>query len=210
VNVKTYTGGLLDTNAYLIEGDEGWILIDAPEGAAEWLARSGVGKKGKKLAHLLLTHGHYDHMLDAARLRAMTGCAVWIHPDSAPLVRHPEAMLAMSPYPHIEAVEPDHMLEETGSLKIAGLEFRTFLCPGHCPGSICFYHAPSKSLFAGDVLFAGGVGRSDLPGGSFEQLRDAIQNKLYALPGDTRVYPGHGPATTIGMEKKTNPFVAGR
>ena len=204
MKVETYTGGLLETNAYLIHGPEGLVLIDAPEGISVWLQeRAG----GKKLGHLLLTHGHYDHMLEAARLKRETDCIVWIHQDSMPLIEHPETMAAFSPYPRLLPVHADRLIKEGGMLEAAGVALETFLCPGHCPGSICFYNAPSKLLFGGDVLFSGGVGRWDLPGGNFEDLRDSIQQKLYRLPEDVKVLPGHGPPTTIGIEKKTNPYV---
>lgn len=205
MKIETYTGGPVETNAYLIHAPQGPVLIDAPEGVFDWLAERGIGK----LKHLLLTHGHYDHMYDAARLKSEAGCEVWIHDDSRPLAEHPETMLMFSPYANIDAVGADHSIKEGRPLTAAGAEFETFLCPGHCPGSICFYHAPSKLLFGGDVLFAGGVGRWDLPGGSFEDLRDSIQKKLYRLPDEVKVLPGHGPATTIGIEKRTNPFVRG-
>ncbi len=206
MKVEPYTGGLLETNAYLIHAPEGLVLIDAPEGVSDWLKEKGGGKK---LDHLLLTHGHYDHMLEAARLKRETGCAVWIHKDSMPLIEHPESMLAFSPYARLLPVSADRMVEEGRMLEAAGAAFETFLCPGHCPGSICFYHAPSKLLFGGDVLFAGGVGRWDLPEGSFEDLSRSIQQKLYRLPDDVIVLPGHGPPTTIGVEKRTNPYVRG-
>ena len=204
MKVETYTGGLLETNAYLVHAPEGLVLIDAPEGAGEWLAeRSGK----KKLKHLLLTHGHYDHIFDAARLKAETGCEIWIHEDSRPLLEHPETMAMFSPYPQIEPARADRLIQEGERWNAAGAAFEIFLCSGHCPGSICFYDAPSKLLFGGDVLFCGGVGRWDLPDGSFDDLRDSIRKKLYRLPDDTKVLPGHGPPTTIGVEKRTNPFV---
>ena len=203
MKIEIYTGGLLQTNAYLIHAPQGLILVDAPEGVFDWLG-------GKKPDHLLLTHGHYDHMFDAAQLKDDSGCKVWVHDDSRFLVEHPETMLPFSPYSHIEPVKADTGIAESKNFPVAGIAFQTFLCPGHCPGSICFHDAASKVLYGGDVLFAGGVGRWDLPDGSFEQLEDAICNKLYKLPDETKVLPGHGPATTIGVEKRTNPFVKGK
>jgi glyoxylase-like metal-dependent hydrolase (beta-lactamase superfamily II) len=203
MKVETYTGGPVETNAYLVHAPKGPILIDAPEGVADWLEERGVWE----LKHLLLTHGHYDHMFDAAQVKRDSGCQIWIHDQSRPLAEHPETMLIFSPYAQIEAVRAEHSIEEGKPLEAAGAAFETFLCPGHCPGSICFYHAPSKLLFGGDVLFCGGIGRWDLPGGSFDDLRDSIQKKLYRLPDDVKVLPGHGPPTTIGVEKRTNPFV---
>lgn len=204
MKIETYTGGPVATNAYLVHAPEGCILVDAPEGVGEWV-QTRLG--GKKLLHLLLTHGHYDHMFDAAHVKELTGCDVWVHDDSRRLVEHPETMLLFSPYEHIDPATPDHGIEEGKKLTLAGATFETFLCPGHCPGSICFYDASGRILYGGDVLFAGGVGRWDLPGGSFEELSGAIRKKLYRLPDETRVLPGHGPPTTIGIEKRSNPFV---
>jgi hydroxyacylglutathione hydrolase len=204
MKVECYTGGPVETNAYLIHADQGLILIDAPEGVTEWLKeRAGAAP----LKHLLLTHGHYDHMFDAARLKRETGCKVWVHRDSQPLVENPESMLMFSSYSEIEPVRADQLIEEGKPLDAAGVVFETLLCPGHCPGSICFYHTPSNLVFGGDVLFAGSVGRTDLPGGDSDALSTAIRDKLYRLPDKTKVLPGHGPVTTIGVEKKTNPFV---
>lgn len=204
MKVETYTGGPVQTNAYLIHAPEGLILVDAPEGVCEWMERR-LG--GKKLLHLLLTHGHYDHMFDAACLKELTGCDISVHDDSRLMVEHPESMIPFSPYNHIDPVKPDRRIKEGKNFGAAGMTFETFLCPGHCPGSICFYDASGGVLYGGDVLFAGGVGRWDLPGGSFEELSDAIQKKLYPLPDATKVLPGHGPPTTIGIEKRSNPFV---
>ncbi|MCI0541251.1 MAG: MBL fold metallo-hydrolase, partial [Verrucomicrobiales bacterium] len=128
MKIETYTGGAVQTNAYLIHAPEGLILVDAPEGVCEWLG-------GREPAHLLLTHGHYDHMFDAARVKKQSGCKVWVHDDSRSLVEHPEAMVAFSPYESIEPIKPDHLIEETRNFPIAGIRFETFLCPGHCPGS---------------------------------------------------------------------------
>src|SRR5438105_1450673 len=132
MKVEAYTGGLLETNAFLIHGPDGLALVDAPEGVCDWL-----GERAGKVRHLLLTHGHYDHMLEAARLKRESGCDIWIHQDSVPLLENPESMLAFSPYQRIEGAKADHLIEESAPLKAAGIALQTFLCPGHCPGSIC-------------------------------------------------------------------------
>ncbi|MBV9462663.1 MAG: MBL fold metallo-hydrolase [Verrucomicrobiae bacterium] len=206
LKLDSFTGGLLETNAYLLNAPEGAILFDAPEGAAKWVDQM-LGQGARKLAHVLLTHGHYDHTLDAAKLKRKHGCRVWIHADSAPLLEHPESMAAFSPYPVMEGVKDHQAVPETEAFEISGLTFRTLLCPGHCPGSICFYLPEEAWCVGGDVLFSGGVGRWDLPGGSFEDLQRSIRRKLYSLPDATKVFPGHGPATTIGAEKRSNPFI---
>ena len=109
----------------------------------------------------------------------------------------------------IEPVQPDWRLTETDSETIAGVEFQILLVPGHCPGSLCFFERKERVLFGGDVLFAGGVGRWDLPGGDGELLFRGIREKVYSLGDDVTVLPGHGPGTKIGIERQTNPFVGG-
>ena len=102
---------------------------------------------------------------------------------------------------------PDHRLDSEETIQIDGFRFDLLLCPGHCPGSLCFHLAAEKWLFGGDVLFASGVGRWDLPGGSQEELIGAIRGKILKLPDDTKVFPGHGPATTVGRERRANPYL---
>jgi glyoxylase-like metal-dependent hydrolase (beta-lactamase superfamily II) len=104
-------------------------------------------------------------------------------------------------------VQPDILIEETPRSDFCGIPFSVLLVPGHCPGSLCFYSADHQVLFGGDVLFAGGVGRTDIPGGDHQLLIRGIREKLFLLPGDTVVLPGHGPPTTIGKERNTNPFL---
>ena len=107
----------------------------------------------------------------------------------------------------IEPVEPDFLIEETPARKFLGLEMEVIEVPGHCPGSLCFFSREHQLLIGGDVLFAGSIGRGDLPGGDLELLVDGIGKKLFPLGDDVTVLPGHGPPTTIGTEKKTNPFL---
>ena len=108
----------------------------------------------------------------------------------------------------IEPVAADFLIEETDSLTVEGVEFRVLLVPGHCPGSLCFLEKTTRILFGGDVLFAGGIGRTDLPGGDHDMLLRGIREKLWPLGDDVTVLPGHGPATTLGEERRTNPYVS--
>jgi glyoxylase-like metal-dependent hydrolase (beta-lactamase superfamily II) len=107
----------------------------------------------------------------------------------------------------IEPVRADWFIEEGVSEVVEGVDFQVLLVPGHCPGSLCFFEKASRVLFGGDVLFAGGVGRWDLPGGDRDLLFSGIREKVFALPDDVTVLPGHGPATKVGVERRTNPFV---
>lgn len=199
---KSFTGGIFETNCFLIQAPQGNLLIDAPHGAAEYFAEDSID-------FLLLTHGHFDHVIDAAKILTQKGCPCAIHPDSLPLVTTKDAFLRYGYALEIEPFHPGVLLKEGAKQNILGLPFDIFEVPGHCPGSLCFYHGESGELFGGDVLFRRGVGRWDLPGGDGELLFQGIREKLYPLPAETIVYPGHGPATTIGEEQAENPYVRG-
>jgi glyoxylase-like metal-dependent hydrolase (beta-lactamase superfamily II) len=201
MRIETFTGGVFDTNCFLLP-DHG-ILIDAPQDAAEWLARTG-----DKVALLLLTHGHIDHVVDAARIKQEHGCRVGYHRDSIPLLTDRSFFKQFGFGWEIEPVEADFLIAETERTEFAGVAFRVLEVPGHCPGSLCFFGLADRVLFGGDVLFAGGVGRWDLPGGDGDLLFAGIREKVLPLGDDVRVLPGHGPATTIGVERRTNPYLA--
>jgi hydroxyacylglutathione hydrolase len=202
LQIQTFIGGIFDTNAYLILAPGGHILFDAPTGASDWMREIGA-----KPNLLIITHGHVDHIDDAAKIKRIFGCQVAYHRDSLPLITDPDFFKRFGFYFEATPVNPDFLIEETPELNLCGLTFRVLLVPGHCPGSLCFYSSAHQFLIGGDVLFAGGVGRTDLPGGDHELLIRGIREKLLILPEATTVLPGHGPATSIGEERKTNPFL---
>ncbi len=202
MDIDTYTGGLFDTNCFLFSGKTGLILVDAPQGSARWLEQKGV-----TIAHLLITHGHIDHVADAAEIKAAHGCRVGYHRDGVEMLTDPGFFRRLGFGWEIAPIAADWLIDETESEIIDGLDFQVLLVPGHCPGSLCFLEKQSRILFGGDVLFAGGVGRWDLPGGDGPLLFSGIREKLFPLGDDIRVLPGHGPATTIGVERRTNPFL---
>ncbi|MEI6561833.1 MAG: MBL fold metallo-hydrolase [Verrucomicrobiota bacterium] len=204
MHIDTFTGGAFETNCFFIKTAQGGILIDAPEGALDWLQRSGL-----RVSTLLLTHGHFDHTMDAAKIKAAQGCQVGYHRDGIAMMTEPGFFKRIGIPWDIECVAADFLIEESGSLPVEGIDFQVLHVPGHCPGSLCFFAKSERLLFGGDVLFAGGVGRWDLPGGDKQLLITGIVNKVLALGDDVRVLPGHGPATTIGRERATNPFLAG-
>lgn len=198
---KTFTGGALDTNCFYHEARDGFILFDAPQGADEAFADRPV--------HLLvLTHGHFDHVADAAAIIRRHGCQAALHPDTVPMVSDREFFIRWGFGLEVEPFQADLLLEESPATPLLGTPFRILHVPGHCPGSLCLLHPGEKTLIGGDVLFRGGVGRWDLPGGDGELLFRGIQEKILTLPDDIVVLPGHGPATTIGHERKTNPYLA--
>ncbi len=209
MEIGNYTGGSFVTHAYWLEAGEGYegvILFDAPQGIVEALEEAGI----EKVAALVLTHGHFDHMWDGAKVVEKFNCPVYIHPDDVEMIENPGVFKPWIGV-ELEAI-PEHeliVLPEQGSayFTVAGRTFQAAHVPGHCPGSVTFYDEGEKLLIAGDTLFAGGIGRWDLPGGSMELLVKGIKQHLLSLPDDTRVYPGHGPDTTIAEEKLTNPFL---
>jgi hydroxyacylglutathione hydrolase len=201
MKIQTFTGGIFDTNCFHIEQGDRSILIDAPQDAASWLQGAGL-----KVELLLLTHGHVDHVLDAARIKAEHGCRVGYHRDGLKMLTDPTFFRSFGFGFEVEPVEADFFITEAENQEYNGLAFQILEVPGHCPGSVCFLEKKERILFGGDVLFAGGVGRWDLPGGDRDLLFRGIREKIFPLGDDVKVLPGHGPATTVGIERKTNPF----
>lgn len=200
MEIQSFTGGIFDTNCFFLP--ESGILIDAPQEAAGWLSRSNF-----RVKLLLLTHGHIDHVWDAAKIQRDHQCAVGYHADTEPMVTEPDFFRKFGYAWDVEPIRKGFTLQESPSVTLEGVAFQVLEVPGHCPGSLCFLQREANLLFGGDVLFAGGVGRWDLPGGDGELLFQGIREKVYPLGDDITVLPGHGPATKIGVERTTNPFV---
>lgn len=197
-----YTGGIAETNGFFIPTAEGGILIDAPEGIASWLQT-----KGLRASHLLLTHQHFDHVMDAAELQAQ---GAKIHAFSAYDPQLTLENVARSwGMPDVRAFHVDHLLDPATPLIVEGKTFSLAHVPGHAPDSITFHLADHSTLFSGDTLFQQSIGRTDIPGhGDHRLLLQGIRNKLLSLPANTKVYPGHGGSTTIGHEIRSNPYLS--
>ena len=161
---------------------------------------------------LLLTHGHVDHAGGAGPVSRNHGISSWVHPDDDFLTLRPDDQLrtlfGMEPPGEYGVPVDRHPLADGQVLDLAGFRIGVRHTPGHTPGHVCFELLGEGVLFAGDQLFAGSVGRTDLPGGSYEQLMDSMRHRVLDLDDDVRVLPGHGPETTIGRERSTNPFLA--
>jgi hydroxyacylglutathione hydrolase len=202
-------GGPIDTNAYLLTNatSREAILIDAPEGIWEQVQPILSGQ-GIALRELWLTHGHWDHTQGGAEIVRETGARVRAHPDDRELIENPEVMRRfMGQSLRIEPIRVDAWLTPGETLQALAVAAEVRHVPGHCPGNVLFYFADYKSAFVGDALFAGSVGRTDLPGGSSSVLKNSIRTQIYSMPDETRIFPGHGPSTTVGEEKTSNPFV---
>lgn len=194
MKLSSYTGGFVQTNGYLLESPDGNLLIDAPAGVAEWLAER------VRVDQVLLTHQHYDHVEGAANLQA-AGARIHAFAAYSPdltLESHARGWgLPISVVPFVV----DSLFEIPGPLVLCGFEFQLAHVPGHSTDSVTL-HLPAHGLvFSGDTLFASGIGRTDLPHGSERQLLEGISTHLLSLPGETKVFPGHGPSTTIAAER---------
>lgn len=200
MQIEIYTGGLLETNAYYLP--EAKVLIDAPQGVAEVMVKNSWA-----VEHLFFTHGHFDHIWDGAKIKKLTQCDVRYHQADEVMFLQPDLWVNYGIEEKFERIEASELLVEGKAVKIGSFEFQILHVPGHSPGSVCFYEAREKVLFGGDVLFRGGVGRWDLPGGSQEILLTGIRHKLLIMPEEVVVYPGHGPYTQIGWEKTSNPYL---
>lgn len=210
MKIHVLPSGPIQTIGYLLTASATGeaVLVDAPEGVWEKV-QPILAQEGCALKELWLTHGHWDHTQDAARIKRATGAIVRAHAADRALIETPEVMAAyLMPGLALEAVKIDANVAGGDRLHALGREFEVRHVPGHCPGNVLFHQAEARVALVGDALFNGGVGRWDLPGGDFATLEHSIRSQIYTLADDTVVLPGHGPRTTVGEEKAGNPFVA--
>jgi len=199
--------GPLQCNCSII-GDETSreaMVIDPGDDIADILAL--IAKHNLKVQQIVVTHAHIDHVGGAMKLRAATGAPILLNQNDSALLKMLDMQAAWIGMAPPGKVEIDQSIGESDKVQAGPLVAQVLHTPGHTEGSICLYFAAEKKLIAGDTLFAGSIGRTDLPGGSFDKIIRSLHQKVLALPDDTEVVPGHGPLTSIGEERESNPFL---
>lgn len=196
--------GQFAQNCYLLIAPGGdAVLVDPGEDWETFLAR--IGERRARLSAIWLTHAHIDHILGVAEVHHATGAPVWLHPADLPLYRNLPQQGLWFGFRAGPPPEPQHQLAHGQVLKVGATSFEVRHTPGHSPGHVCF--VGSEAVLSGDALFAGSIGRTDLPGGDYDTLIRSIRTQLLTLPDATRVLSGHGPETSIGVERRSNPFL---
>jgi len=213
VLVTGFPAGAFAANCYVVAPARGaeCVIVDPGQDAQQGIDELLLRYRLKPIA-VLLTHGHIDHMWSVAPVCGAKGIPAYIHPDDRELLADPAKGLSLAVgqqlFGGITFTEPDDVRElaDGSALSLAELDFTVRHTPGHTPGSVTF--GSENGLFSGDLLFAGSIGRTDLPGGDHQAMLRSLARTL-TLPDDTLVLPGHGPQTTIGAERRTNPFLTG-
>ena len=184
------------------------VVVDPGGDVAE--IEAVLKRNGLECREIWLTHSHLDHCGGVHVLKERTGARLFAHPLESEMRQRVKDLCLLYGLPHgsmEDCPEPEEYISGGETLLLGDLSFQVLFTPGHSPGHVCFYNQPSRTLLAGDTLFAGSIGRTDLPGGDHQTLLRSIRESILGLPSDTVVMPGHGPDTTIGIEKHKNPFL---
>ncbi len=208
--LETFPVGPLACNCTILGDREAGeaIVIDPGDEVGRIYRR--LVELGLKLKQILVTHAHIDHVGGALKLKGLTGAPILLNENDLPLLSMMDQQAGWLGVATPETAPPDESLTDGMSVGLKHYPAQVIYTPGHTQGSVCLHFAPLKLLVAGDTLFEGSIGRTDLPGGDYSQIIDSIQTRLLPLPDETRVLTGHGPATTIGAERRKNPFLRGQ
>lgn len=212
LTIKIFTFNPFYENSYILSDDSGeCVIIDPgchiPEEEQELV--DYIQTNGLKPVKLLNTHCHVDHVFGNLFVSETWKLGLIMHKEDVPVLDSFAKVCQMYGFEGKPQPEPAQFIEEGDQIRFGNTTLDILFTPGHSPGSVCFYSKPDGIMVSGDVLFQNSIGRTDLPGGSLPTLENSIRTKLYVLPESVKVYPGHGPSTTIGWEKKNNPFVNG-
>ncbi|WP_291081923.1 MBL fold metallo-hydrolase [Dietzia sp. UBA5065] len=218
MRIVGFPAGMFQTNCYIVSDDAGDCVVVDPGQDAEAQVRKEISEAGLRPRAVLLTHGHLDHIWNAQKVADHYGVPAYIHPDDRAMLADPAKGLSLdlsAMLKGVEFVEPAQVIEvfDGDTLRLGSMSFDVDHVPGHSPGSVSFRitvpteEGPRTVVLGGDVLFQDGVGRTDLPAGDTEVLMQSISKKFLVLDDDAVVLPGHGPSTTIGRERRANPFL---
>ena len=208
--LESFPVGPLACNCTILGDEEAGEAIVIDPGDEIGRIHRRLGELGLKLKQILITHAHIDHVGGALQLKRLTGAPIFLNEDDLPQLKMMAMQAAWLGVGTPDTAPPDQTLDDGMIVGLARYPAMVMHTPGHTQGSVCLHFAPLKMILAGDTLFAGSIGRTDLPGGNYDQIIESIHNRLLSLPDETRVLPGHGPVTTIGEERKGNPFLQTR
>lgn len=206
IKIKTFVLGMVQTNCYIVHAinSNEAVVIDPADNASkveEYLKKNDLVCK-----KIILTHGHFDHITGAHELKNLTGAYVYAHEREAELLKDPKLNASARMGKEVSFI-PDYFFKDKEEFEAAGLNWQVIYTPGHTEGGVCYYLKDEEIIFSGDTLFYESIGRTDLPTGNHGMLLESINNRLMVMSDETEVYPGHGRPTTIGHERKFNPFL---
>jgi len=207
---ESFPVGPIACNCTILGDEEAHEAIVIDPGDEVSRIHSRLTELGLKLKQILVTHAHIDHVGGALKLKRLTGAPIFLNENDLPLLKTLESQAAWLGVRAPEFAPPDESLNDGLIVGLERCPAQVLHTPGHTQGSVCLHFTPLKLLVAGDTLFAGSIGRTDLPGGDYAQIIDSLHTRLLALPDETQVLSGHGPVTTIGEERRSNPFLQSR
>lgn len=208
IEIKMLTIGIAATNCYIVgDTESGQALVIDPVDEAGLIVETARAA-GWTIQLILATHGHFDHVLSSKPLKELTGAPFYIHRNDLFFLNGlPQQGLLFIGRPFPEAAVPDRLLSDAETIELGAIQLETIFTPGHAPGHVSFYLREQQIVFSGDCLFAGSIGRTDLPGADYDTLMRTIFDRLLPLGDEVRVLPGHMQPTTLGAERRTNPFI---
>lgn len=205
--LETFPVGPLQCNCTILANEEDREAIVVDPGDEVSRIHRRLTELGLRLKQILITHAHIDHVGGALKLKSLTSAPIYLNENDLSLLEMMSAQAAWLGVETPTTAPPDEDLPDGRGVGLDAYPAQVLHTPGHTQGSICLHFAPLKMVLAGDTLFAGSIGRTDLPGGNYEQIIESIRSRLLSLPDETKVIPGHGPATSIGAERRSNPFL---